>query len=36
MWKKGMGDEVEVEGRWGRSLRTGRGVSRGAWLEEGE
>jgi hypothetical protein len=28
MWKKGMGEEVEVEGRWGRSLRTGRGVSR--------
>lgn len=36
MWKKGMGEEVEVEGRWGRSLRTGRGVSRICdLLEEG-
>jgi hypothetical protein len=26
MWKKGIGEEVEVSGRWGRSLRTERVV----------
>lgn len=29
MWKKGIGDEVEVSGRWGRSLRTVVGVISG-------